>query len=774
MLSFFADLWRVVSLFMAAVAGLAWVLAFTILMLFLFAMFTIVLIGRQLEYPAPDVPAASAGGLSNVQYKKDYSEWRTLDTSVATFKHTNTAMLAMFRIMVYDGNLAFTIMEKEAWTYAWFLLYIAVARVLLTNLLRVMVLEAGARGTAGEVFSGQERALGAEIADCSNKLVFDGNRQLTYSNWCKNAVLCPSVLKVVQKLGLKSTEIAIIFPALFDPKGTGSCSYTDFLVMYFKIKDVTQDPNLLAAITVSGSSFERMWHLRAKLGFDPDADLIDPGIPEDTAQYYGQEIDLNRQLEKAMGKKITKTWSEYTCMQRFVEHPLFDGIMGIIVMANSIFMAVEYQYPDDEAEAMWFFWMAADMIFLVIFIWEVMMRMIAWSIMGVLRTPALSLDVFIVGSGVLTDIVIPLLTVGLFVKADKAGGGALGAVQLLKVLRVLRAIRVLRLLTMFADLWRVVQLFQGALKVIFWTMAFILIIVFIFALFSVVIIGRREDMRMPAPEDDGGQDYPFLLKEWELYEAAIDNFKFTNTAILAMFRMMFYDGWVAVRIMEKKAWTYAWFVAYVAISKFTLGNLIVAMMLENVRKTSVEPLLEDASHKMSLSMKDMATVFDITEDQRIVTVERWVSQVRYHVGMYSVIKSMHLQDDDLKGIFKLCDADGNGTVEYHELVDTYGRLKNAATNAQLTTAIQTSVSKKERLQHLARALGKKNDAGKQLASEMDEAKKIVDQLRASGQLIDLLPGEDPEKAREQSEKIQKAELDELMKMDKLPGAVNRK
>ena len=46
------------------------------------------------------------------------------------------------------------------------------------------------------------------------------------------------------------------------------------------------------------------------------------------------------------------------------------------------------------------------------------------------------------------------------------------------------------MLTMFSDLWSNVQMFLHSLLPLFWMMVFILSIIFIFAMFTIVLIGR--------------------------------------------------------------------------------------------------------------------------------------------------------------------------------------------------------------------------------------------------------------------------------------------
>ena len=55
------------------------------------------------------------------------------------------------------------------------------------------------------------------------------------------------------------------------------------------------------------------------------------------------------------------------------------------------------------------------------------------------------------------------------------------------VLRALRCIRIIRLLSMIEDLWLVSLTFNYALVPLLWTLVFVLIIVFVFAMFVVAL-----------------------------------------------------------------------------------------------------------------------------------------------------------------------------------------------------------------------------------------------------------------------------------------------
>lgn len=109
------------------------------------------------------------------------------------------------------------------------------------------------------------------------------------------------------------------------------------------------------------------------------------------------------------------------------------------------------------------FFAFADLIFLLLFTVELWMRIHVWAWRSVLTNPVYQLDAFIVTTGLVSDILIPIVT-GRFSDQFQSGGSISDDLKLLKSLRALRAFRVLRMLSFFQDLWLVVLQFGNSLR----------------------------------------------------------------------------------------------------------------------------------------------------------------------------------------------------------------------------------------------------------------------------------------------------------------------
>ena len=100
---------------------------------------------------------------------------------------------------------------------------------------------------------------------------------------------------------------------------------------------------------------------------------------------------------------------------------------------------------------------------------------------------------------------------------------------------------------MFQDLWYVVQMFFFSIKPLMWTVLFILIIIFLFAMFSIVLIGRSrsipEDLTLACDTNTGGGPESQVCVT---AQTIVKNFGNTSMSVLTLFQIMTLDEWKQV------------------------------------------------------------------------------------------------------------------------------------------------------------------------------------------------------------------------------------
>lgn len=320
--------------------------------------------------------------------------------------------------------------------------------------------------------------------------------------------------------------------------------------------------------------------------------------------------------------------------QILVSSTKFDALMGFVVVVNAMFLAVENEIPQNEDSVVRVFTIA-DAIFLAIFTIELISRIFAFGFACIRNSSAMMLDVVIVATGWLTEVIVPLTT-GAFAVDMKV-------LQALKVLRVLRAVRVLRLMTMFRDLWLVVQAFFLCLKPLVWTVLFILIIIFIFAMFSVELIGNGIRLE---------------FEEGSPVVKSAERFVSTIPALVALFQMMTLDSWhrLVSPLFNAAPWTYFFFLTYIAVSALCLMNLITAVVIDSAMRSMEEE--EDFQRRLfdqqveQLSA-DLHSMFEAIDEDGVgeISMELFVKNAMKARPVLDVCEIMQFEGPDLPVLF---------------------------------------------------------------------------------------------------------------------------
>ncbi|CAD7975363.1 unnamed protein product [Amoebophrya sp. A120] len=293
-----------------------------------------------------------------------------------------------------------------------------------------------------------------------------------------------------------------------------------------------------------------------------------------------------------------------------------------------------------------------------------------------------SLDVAVVLTGWLFDVFFPLATTGtITVAGTDQKGGVQSAV---KILRVFRAFRVLRLLTIFEHLWHVVQLFFFSLTPLMWTVLFIMIIIFLFGIFSVVIIGQNDSMTYEA--DDNNPEHE------EAFDNAKSLFGTTRDSIVYLFQMMTLDGWtdMVVPLSNDHIWPYFYFLLFISISALGLMNLVTVTVLETASRQQRE-----VRRNLDIDEK-MGEIQDLLQfpGQEVVNTTRtfFIENYKKSLAFRKVFEKLDLTDEDAGYFFDAMDLDSSGELDPFELSTTYMELTTSVMNSTASVALIRSAN----------------------------------------------------------------------------------
>jgi len=248
-------------------------------------------------------------------------------------------------------------------------------------------------------------------------------------------------------------------------------------------------------------------------------------------------------------------------------------------------------------------------------------------------------------------------------------------------------------------LWLVVQSFFYCLKPLMWVCLFMVVIVFIFAMFTVEMIGSSKDF-------DGVEEREYFAR--------------TVTAFVTLFQIMTLDEWreIIQPLCDKRGWAYVFFFVYISISALALMNLITAVVVENSMKRIEADeeyrnmMFERASQLETEKIQALLEFFQVRDagddrksgsssqgtgtesmDEAVVSPDDLLMAKGAWSALENVLDALGMDEpEDVQKLFELLDADGNGELSLNEVIDGLFQLRTVAEDKYKTALIQAMPS----------------------------------------------------------------------------------
>ena len=266
-----------------------------------------------------------------------------------------------------------------------------------------------------------------------------------------------------------------------------------------------------------------------------------------------------------------------TSCQRLVSSSWFDYLFGIIIAVNSICIGIEAQASIESADAtIWIGWRWLDIIFVVIYIIEISIRLIAYGCTASFHNGWFVFDFILVVLGTLSAIIVPISSFGEY--------AFLESVMVVRALRLLRLIRTLRMLRYFRTVWRLVFGLLTSINTIASTLCLIVLVIYIFACLGIELI--TNDTQLKTVHAD-------------VEEIVNKHFRSVPITMLTLSQFVTLDSIAAVYypLVVERPWLVMYFGAIVLILSIALMNLVTAVLVEGA--------LESAQHDRAAAKHDL-------------------------------------------------------------------------------------------------------------------------------------------------------------------------
>lgn len=402
-----------------------------------------------------------------------------------------------------------------------------------------------------------------------------------------------------------------------------------------------------------------------------------------------KKVALRYQLTKnqgAAGKSKTTSMTEKEagpCMQalrQMLMSQTFEMSVGFIVLANFIVISMETDAyaaqrtnadgskANEDATTLLELLTLVNYAFMIVYVSECILRMIAEGFLNYFRNAWNSFDFFIVFMGIAAEI--------LTLFAEKDG---LVNVQILRTLRMVRVFRISRLVISFHDLYSLVTGLTNSFRTLAWAAALIFLMLTMFSILAVEFLDP-----LMAELDEASMFEPTCY--WCGH--AFENIMHAN---LTFFQIISGDGFSTLTrpIIEKHPWTSLFFGIVIFTMIFGLMNLITAVIVDTAVQAREADVLSEA-HRLEEGRKEAWRCFtslcaSLDKDgSGDISIQELEAGVHEHPELQAHLSVLGVEDDDLQMVFEILDPDDDGVLTHKEFATHLYKMK--------TQSLQTTCS----------------------------------------------------------------------------------
>jgi voltage-gated sodium channel len=337
---------------------------------------------------------------------------------------------------------------------------------------------------------------------------------------------------------------------------------------------------------------------------------------------------------------------------RIISHIRFNGSIGFVIVLNAIFIGLDTDLNKDDGQDS-AAWLSAEIIFTVIFTVELAIRFLAERLFF-FRDAWNDFDLVLVLTA--------LIDLFMSTSAGGSNGALSGSTTILRVFRVVRLARIIRLLRFFKELWLLVSGILAAAKFLCWVWLLLLIVIYVFAVFTTRMFGQQH-------RDSA---------EIQLYFGGVGKSMFT------LFQIMTTEGWadIAEELMAVEPYSIAIILLYMSITTFAMVNVVVAVIVDSTLtqaqelRSDVYKLAQEEEQKAIVKVAEIFRTADDDGDGQLTKneFERALKLPKVFMQLQEI--NVDLRDAD--ELFDILDTDESGQLNPKEFAAGILRARGEA------------------------------------------------------------------------------------------------
>lgn len=376
-------------------------------------------------------------------------------------------------------------------------------------------------------------------------------------------------------------------------------------------------------------------------------------IRQKTKDMQTEKEDHKHAQEKV--EALLKTGKEKKANIRMSQRTWFTSIIGLAVVANTVQLGVQVDYPQYENTYYYL-----EHAFTTIFSLEMILKLTelhfgyfkdGWNVVDFVLVWLSIFDCWIFG------------LVGLFLSSGDQPD--LRIFSILRILRIVRIVRAVRLFKVFHELWKIVKGILNSLRAVGWTALLLMFLLYICGIFCCVMVGKDTTAGYLRFEDELG-NIDEIGRDFPVYE-------FYGTVPRAMYTL--FETCIEplnIRpVIERQPWMTIFFLAFIFLTTFGVLNVIIAVIVEHTMAVSEEnknaEMVKMFEEKMDMLETVRESCFEIDEDNKlsINEIQKAFENPAVVDTLEEVEMPLNLQPEEF---FALLDKDGRGHVTYDEML----------------------------------------------------------------------------------------------------------
>lgn len=289
---------------------------------------------------------------------------------------------------------------------------------------------------------------------------------------------------------------------------------------------------------------------------------------------------------------------------------------------------------------------------------------------------------------------------------DTSRHNTLVSSRTIRMLRILRVVRVLRIARGFRQLRLLVKGILGSFKALFWTALLLLLGFLVFGITMVRLL-QEELLNKDACTNDSDV-------ACEVHTAAAFYFPSVERSLFTLFGFMT-DGWVDVAVVLIKRHPLIWifFVVFITLATIAVLNIVTGVFVEQTLAASREDeenMIRDQLAQKNSFTNELKKFFEMadTDHNGWLTWREFEKDLR-NPRIVAQLDHLELSVDEAKGLFKLIDVDGSGSVSIDEFILGACRVKGTAKAVDVVSIMYESAKMVEEMKQFESQLNLKID-----------------------------------------------------------------